>query len=186
MKITANKFVSVTYDLNVGDNDDLELMERATPEVPLSFIFGTGMMLPAFEEALHGLAAGETFNFTISPENAYGEYNEESLLELPKSIFEVDGKFDSEMVQEGKTLPMMDSNGNRLNGSVMEVKEDVILMDFNHPLAGETLHFSGEVLDVHEPTAEEIAAMPGGCGCGCGDDDCQDGGCQNGGCNGCN
>ena len=186
MKITANKFVSVTYDLNVGDNDNLELMERATPEVPLSFIFGTGMMLPAFEEALRGLEAGETFNFTLSPENAYGEYNEESLMELPKNIFEVDGKFDSEMVQEGKTLPMMDSDGNRLNGSVMEVKEDVILMDFNHPLAGETLHFSGEIIDVHDPTAEEIASMSGGCGCGCGDDDCQDSGCQNGGCHGCN
>ncbi len=180
MKVTSNKFVSVTYDLNVGEGDDRELMERATTEVPLNFIFGTGMMLPAFENALQGLKVGDSFNFTISPSDAYGDYNEENKLELPKNIFEVDGKFDSDMIQEGKTVPMMDSNGNRLNGSVMEVKEDFVLMDFNHPLAGETLHFSGEIIDVHDPTAEEIAAMssPGGCDCGCGDDGCGDGGCS--------
>ena len=60
-----------------------------------------------------------------------------------------------------------------MNGSVLEVKDDIVVMDFNHPLAGETLHFSGEVIDVHEPTAEEIAAFSapaGGCSCGC--DDC--------------
>ena len=71
-----------------------------------------------------------------------------------------------------------------MNGSVLEVKEGVVVMDFNHPLAGETLHFSGEVLDVHEPTHEEIEemnrAMTGGCCCNecdCGGDDDDCGGC---------
>ena len=170
MKITANKFVAVTYDLNVGEGEERELMERATAETPLKFIFGTGAMLPAFEDALKGLEVGDKFNFSITPADAYGEYVEEHVLDLPKNIFEVDGKFDSEMIKEGNTVPMMDSNGNRMNGSVLEVKEDVVVMDFNHPLAGETLHFNGEVIDVHEPTAEEIAALTapaGGCGCGC-------------------
>ncbi|MCD7936682.1 MAG: peptidylprolyl isomerase [Tannerellaceae bacterium] len=178
MKITANKFVSVTYDLNVGEGEERELMERATPEHPLTFIFGTGMMLPAFEEALKGLEVGDSFNFSLAPADAYGEYNEDYLMDLPKNIFEVEGKFDTEVIKEGNIVPMMDSNGNRLQGSVMEVKDDVVVMDFNHPLAGETLHFSGEVLDVHEPTAEEIAAMSsGGCGggCGCDDADCGEG-----------
>lgn len=179
MKITANKYVAVTYDLNVGEGEERELMEKATAEAPLKFIFGTGMMLPAFEDALKEQEVGSTFNFSIAPADAYGEYDEEHVIELPKNIFEVDGKFDSEMIQEGNTVPMMDSNGNRLNGSILEVKEDIIVMDFNHPLAGETLHFSGEVIEVHEPTAEEIAALSapaGGCGCGCGDDcgdDCE-------------
>ena len=159
MKITANKFVAVTYDLNVGEGEERELMERATAETPLKFIFGTGAMLPAFEDALKGLEVGDKFNFSITPADAYGEYVEEHVLDLPKNIFEVDGKFDSEMIKEGNTVPMMDSNGNRMNGSVLEVKEDVVVMDFNHPLAGETLHFNGEVIDVHEPTAEEIAAL---------------------------
>lgn len=159
MKITANKYVAVTYDLNVGEGEERELMEKATVEAPLKFIYGTGMMLPAFEKALNGLEVGGTFNFSIEPAEAYGEYNEEHVLDLPKNIFEVDGKFDAEMIKEGNTVPMMDSNGNRMNGSVLEVKDDIVVMDFNHPLAGETLHFSGEVIDVHEPTAEEIAAF---------------------------
>lgn len=177
MKISANKFVAVTYDLYVGEGEERELMEKATREVPLKFIYGTGSMIQAFEDALMGLESGAAFDFTITPENAYGEYNEDYVLDLPKNIFEVDGKFDSEMIQEGNTVPMMDSNGNRMNGSVLEVRDDVVVMDFNHPLAGETLHFKGEVIDVHEPTAEEIAVMTapaGGCGCGC--DSCG-GGC---------
>lgn len=177
MKISANKFVAVTYDLYVGEGEERELMEKATREVPLKFIYGTGSMIQAFEDALMGLESGAAFDFTITPENAYGEYNEDYVLDLPKNIFEVDGKFDLEMIQEGNTVPMMDSNGNRMNGSVLEVRDDVVVMDFNHPLAGETLHFKGEVIDVHEPTAEEIAAMTapaGGCGCGC--DSCG-GGC---------
>ena len=148
MKITANKYVAVTYDLNVGEGEERELMEKATVEAPLKFIYGTGMMLPAFEKALNGLEVGGTFNFSIEPAEAYGEYNEEHVLDLPKNIFEVDGKFDAEMIKEGNTVPMMDSNGNRMNGSVLEVKDDIVVMDFNHPLAGETLHFSGEVIDV--------------------------------------
>lgn len=172
MKISDNKYVAVIYDLNVGEGEERELMEKATREVPLKFIYGTGMMIPAFEKELMGLEPGQKFNFSIAPADAYGEYNEEHVLDLPKHIFEVDGKFDSEMIQEGNTVPMMDADGHRMNGSVLEVKEDVVVMDFNHPLAGETLHFSGEVIDVHEPTPEEIAsfaAPAGGCGCGCGD-----------------
>ena len=129
MKITANKVVAVTYDLNVGEGEERELMERATAETPLKFIFGTGAMLPAFEDALKGLEVGDKFNFSITPADAYGEYVEEHVLDLPKNIFEVDGKFDSEMIKEGNTVPMMDSNGNRMNGSVLEVKEDVVVMD---------------------------------------------------------
>ena len=147
MKITANKFVAVTYDLNVGEGEERELMEKAVAEAPLKFIFGTGAMLPAFEDALKGLEVGDKFDFSIAPADAYGEYVEDHVLDLPKNIFEVEGKFDSEIIKEGNTVPMMDSNGNRLNGSVLEVKDDVVVMDFNHPLAGETLHFSGEVIE---------------------------------------
>lgn len=166
MKISDDKAVSLTYDLTVDDDGKKELMERATKEHPLTFIFGMGMMLDAFEKNLAGLSVGDTFSFTLAPEEAYGDFVEENVVELPKQIFEVDGKFDSEHIKAGETLPMMDSQGNRLMGSVLEVKPEVVLMDFNHPLAGETLHFDGEVIDVHEATAEEIAALTGsGCDC---------------------
>ncbi|MGL5563607.1 MAG: FKBP-type peptidyl-prolyl cis-trans isomerase [Tannerellaceae bacterium] len=187
MNISANKMVSVIYDLTVGEGDQVELMERATPEVPLTFIFGIGQMLEDFEKNLVGLKLGEKFDFTISPEKGYGEYDEEHVVELPKDMFIVDGKFDDEVIKPGNVVPMMDNAGNRLNGSVVSVDDSKVVMDFNHPLAGETLHFKGEVIDVHEPTAEELAAMmpqmTGGCGsCGCGDNegDCSDSGCGSG------
>jgi FKBP-type peptidyl-prolyl cis-trans isomerase SlyD len=188
MKIAKNKYVAVTYDLNVGEGNERELMEKATNEVPLQFIFGIGMMLPAFEDALKGLEVGHKFNFTLQPADAYGEYVEENVIDLPKNIFEIDGKFDADTVKEGIILPMTDSDGNQLTGSVMEVNENTVTMDFNHPLAGETLHFEGEVIDVHDATAEEIAALtaPQGCGCGdCGGEANCNGSGQEQGCGGC-
>ncbi|MDR2231865.1 MAG: FKBP-type peptidyl-prolyl cis-trans isomerase [Tannerella sp.] len=178
MNISTNKFVSVTYDLNVGDGDERELMERATAQRPLEFIFGTGAMLPAFEEELNGLTEGAEFIFTLTPDKAYGEYEAENLIELPKTMFEVDGQFDDENVIEGSTIPMIDSNGQRLMGSVHEIREDVVIMDFNHPLAGETLHFSGKVIDVHEPTSADMAKFNGDMHDGCGSGGCE--GCGGG------
>lgn len=187
MKISPNKFVSLSYDLNVGEGDEKELMEKATPEQPLEFIFGTNSMLEAFEKNVDGLAEGDSFDFILTPDQAYGEYDDDHLVDLPKNIFEVDGKVDESVVFEGNTIPMMDSNGNRLNGSVVSVSDDVVKMDFNHPLAGETLHFTGNVLSIREASAEEIAALfapqGGGCGsgCGCGSSD-DEGSCGSGSC----
>lgn len=178
MKISTNKFVALSYDLTVGEGEELELMERATAETPLEFIFGTNSMLEAFEKNIDGLAEGDSFNFVLTPDEAYGEYDDEHIVDLPRHIFEQDGVLNEEVIFEGNTVPMMDTNGNRLNGSVVEVKDDIVKMDFNHPLAGETLNFSGKVLNVRESTPEEIAALfapQGGCGCGsgcgCGDDE---------------
>lgn len=185
MKISTNKFVALSYDLTVGEGEERELMEKATAETPLEFIFGTDSMLQAFEKNIDGLAEGDSFDFTLTPEEAYGEYDDDHVVDLPRNIFEQDGVLNEEVIFEGNTVPMMDTNGNRLNGSVVEVKEDVIKMDFNHPLAGETLNFSGKVLTVRESTPEEIAALfapqGGGCGCGsgcgCGDGEEDSGGC---------
>lgn len=174
MKISDNKYVTLTYDLHVGEGEERELMEQSTIERPMEFIYGTNSMLEAFEKEIDGLSAGDAFSFTITPDEAYGDYDENRIIELPKNIFEVDGKIDEEMLFEGNTLPMMDSSGNRLVGSVVAIGENEVTMDFNHPLAGETMHFSGTVVDVREATVEEIAALfsSGGCGCGCGSGGC--------------
>ena len=180
MQISDNKYVTVTYDLNVGEGDERELMERATAQQPLEFIFGTNSMLEAFENQLKGLSQGDTFSFRLTPEEAYGDYDDTKVLELPKNIFEIDGKIDKEVLFEGNTLPMMDSSGNRLVGSVVSVGDDVVTMDFNHPLAGEIMHFEGTVMGVREASAEEIAALFSGGGCGCGSGGCgsgEEGGC---------
>ncbi len=175
MKIEINKFVTLAYDLHVGEDDERELMESATKEVPLEFIFGTNSMLQSFENQIEGKNPGDTFSFTLTPEEAYGEFEDEKILELPKNVFQVDGEIDDEILFEGNTIPMMDTDGNKLMGSIIEVKGDIVSMDFNHPLAGETMHFTGNVIDVREATVEEIAALfapeDGGCS-GCGDDGC--------------
>ena len=182
MKISDDKMVSLIYELTVDEDGQKELMEKATPEQPLTFMFGMGMMLEAFEKNVEGLEVGDKFSFTLSPEEAYGEYFEEHIAELPKKMFEVDGKFDADRIAEGESLPMMDAKGNRFMGSVLEVKSDIVVMDFNHPLAGETLHFDGEVIDVHEATPQEIAAFiqssERDCGSCAGSGDSQ--GCQGG------
>ena len=175
MQISDNKYVTVTYDLNVGEGEERELMERATVQQPLEFIFGTNSMLEAFEDQLRGLSQGDTFSFRLTPEEAYGDYDDTKLLELPKNIFEIDGKIDKEVLFEGNTLPMMDSSGNRLVGSVVSIGDEVVTMDFNHPLAGEIMHFEGTVMGVREASVEEIAALFSGGGCGCGSG--EDGGC---------
>ena len=181
MKITNNAVVNAEYELYVdGENGELELMERATSEQPLNFIYGIGMMLPKFEQNLNGLETGDSFDFTISNEEAYGPYDNKTMIELERAVFEIDGKLDEEMVFEGNVVPLMDSEGNRLQAQVVSVNDTHVTVDLNHPLAGENLHFKGKVLEVREATEEELNALlggGGGCGCGgnCGDgcgDDC--------------
>ncbi len=174
MKITANKSVSAEYELYVdGETEgELELMERATAEQPLSFIYGVNMMLPKFEENIFGLAVGDKFDFTIENEEAYGPYEDENVLDLERSIFEVDGKLDTEVVFEGNVVPLMDNEGHRINAQVVEVTDTHVKVDLNHPLAGENLHFKGSILEVRDATEKELAALQGGDSCGCGSGEC--------------
>jgi FKBP-type peptidyl-prolyl cis-trans isomerase SlyD len=87
----------------------------------------------------------------------------------------VDGKFDGDMIKEGNTVPMMTGNGQRLNGLVLEIGDNEVRMDFNHPLAGEHLYFKGQVVEVRQATDEEIVGtLSGGCSCS--------GGCDSGSC----
>ena len=187
MKITANKTVLAEYELYVDADVDgeLELMEKATSEQPLSFIYGVGMMLPKFEENLFGMQTGDKFDFIIDIDDAYGQYDDESVLDLDRAIFEIDGKLDEEMIFEGNVVPLMDNEGNRVNAQVVSVDELHVKVDLNHPLAGENLHFKGTVLEVREATEKELAALTGGgcgsgCGCGSGESSCDTGGCGSG------
>jgi FKBP-type peptidyl-prolyl cis-trans isomerase SlyD len=172
-KISKNSMVTLSYDLHIEDENG-EVIEKATEEKPLQFLFGAGLMLPKFESYLAGLNEGEPFTIRLAKHDAYGDVNEDAIVELPKDVFLVDGNFDDELISVGNTVPMMSSNGQRLNGHVLEVTDEIVKMDFNHPLAGEDLYFSGKVLGVREASDEEIAAMLSGGGCGCG----SGGGCE--------
>lgn len=168
IEISKHSMVTLAYDLHIDDREG-EVIERATEEKPLQFLYGAGSMLPKFESYLAGLRQGEVFEINLSKFDAYGDVNDEAVVDLPKDVFIVDGVFDDELVSLGNTVPMMSSNGQRLNGLVIEINDNHVKMDFNHPLAGEDLYFSGRVLEVREPSDDELARiLSGGCGCGSG------------------
>ncbi|MDD2490683.1 MAG: FKBP-type peptidyl-prolyl cis-trans isomerase [Bacteroidales bacterium] len=152
MKIEKDKVVSLSYTLTV----DGDVMETVTTEKPMDFIFGTGYLLPKFEENVVGKEVGDAFEFTLTATEGYGEINSDAIIELPKDMFMVEGKIEDGLLKVGNVLPMQDSDGNRLQGTVEEVREDVVIMNFNHPLAGSDLNFKGVVVAVREATQQEI------------------------------
>ncbi|HOH96075.1 MAG: FKBP-type peptidyl-prolyl cis-trans isomerase [Paludibacteraceae bacterium] len=177
-----NYYLALTYDLFVGEEQ--ELMEQATIEKPLCFYSGLGMMLDKFEEATVGLEMNNTFDFVISKADAYGEYDNESVIDLPKNIFEVDGKIDNKVLFEGNVVPLQDQEGNRINASIVAVGEDTVTVDLNHPLAGEDLHFVGKVLVKREADEDEIRNLMSQHSCGSCHGDCEGEDCESG-CCGC-
>jgi len=158
MMIEKNKVVELTYELK-NQSAEGETIEKVTEERPLTFIFGAGLMIPKFEANIEGLNPGDDFEFGLKSAEAYGTKSEEMVMDLPINIFEVDGAVNYELVKQGAMIPMMDKAGNRLNGTVLEVGEEAVKMDFNHPMAGKDLHFKGNVLNVREATEEELAAV---------------------------
>lgn len=178
LEISKHSMVTVTYDLRIEDEQG-EVIEQATDDRPLQFLYGAGTMLPKFESHLAGLKQGEPFEIKLPKTDAYGDLNEDAIVDLPKNVFLVDGKIDEELIAVGNTVPMMSSNGQRLNGLVLEINDETVKMDFNHPLAGEDLYFAGKVLEVREASDEELAQILSGGGCGCGS---SSGGCSDGDC----
>ena len=158
MYLSKDKVVTVTYDLHCNlPGDTKHHVETSDPKNPLSFIFGSGMMIPGFEKGLDGKSKGDKFSFSIESEDAYGNTEESAVIKLPIDIFKVEGVLDLKLLQIGKTLPLNDHEGNVLNGKILAYDTETVTMDFNHPLAGHHLHFSGEVLDVREASAEELS-----------------------------
>ncbi len=155
MEIGNNKVVSLTYELR-ENNAEGDLIQKVEKDEPFVYLFGVGSLLPEFENNLAGLKVGNSFNFTLSPENAYGGFDETAIIDLPKNIFEIDGVIEEGLLMVGNQITMQDNQGNPIDGIVMEVADNEVKMDFNHPLAGLELHFSGEILEVREATEEEI------------------------------
>jgi FKBP-type peptidyl-prolyl cis-trans isomerase SlyD len=153
MDISKDKVVSVSYELNVQN----EIVDKADAANPMEFIFGKGTLIQSFEDNIKGLKEGDSFDFKIASEKAYGKVNQEYIIKLPKDVFAQDGEVASDVLVVGTRLPMVDQEGNHLNGLILDVKEDHVVMDFNHPLAGEDLHFTGKVEGIREASAEEKA-----------------------------
>lgn len=155
MTIDKNAVVSVNYKLT--NQTTGEFVEETNVENPLVFLFGAGALIPDFEANLAGKKVGDTFDFSIQAENAYGAASDEHIVDLPITIFHTEaGAIDETMIFVDAVVPMMDNDGNRVQGTVKEINTDNVKMDFNHPLAGQDIHFSGEIVDVRAATQEEI------------------------------
>ncbi|SFS36771.1 FKBP-type peptidyl-prolyl cis-trans isomerase [Mucilaginibacter polytrichastri] len=152
MKIEPQHVVSLTYNLYVDQDGTENLVEKTTEEQPLTFLYGAGQMLPRFEENLSTLSTGDTFDFRLPAADAYGEYDDEAVANLPKEMFE-----GQDLPEIGSLLPLQDNQGNHFQGQVVSVVEDAVIVDLNHPMAGQELHFTGNVLNVRPATPEELS-----------------------------
>jgi FKBP-type peptidyl-prolyl cis-trans isomerase SlyD len=158
MKIATNAVVSVSYQLHANlPGQEKTHIETTDQSHPLTFLYGVGGLIPGFERNLDGLSTGEKFDFIIEPNDAYGENDPNAIINLPIDIFKVDNVVDFEVLKAGNVLPMSDNEGNQMNGKVVSFNNEFVTMDFNHPLSGQILHFSGEVVDVREASPEEIS-----------------------------
>jgi FKBP-type peptidyl-prolyl cis-trans isomerase SlyD len=152
MKIEKNKVVVLSYELEVEG----KVVDAATQDNPLNYIQGMHMLIPRFEDELEGLEEGAAFSFTIQPEEGYGSYDEKRRILLPKSAFTIQGEVREDLMEIGRILPMVGADGSIVNATVVEVKEEGVTMDFNHPMAGKVLNFKGKVLSVRDATEKEL------------------------------
>lgn len=155
LTVKKDHVVSITYELRV-DQADGKVIESLDENKPLTFLFGRGSLLPKFEDNISGLKTGDKFDFDLPCEDAYGQINDNAIIDLPMNVFEINGKIDEKILKVGNTIPMQDNSGNRLNGLVKEIESDKVKMDFNHPLAGNHLFFVGEVREIRAATEEEL------------------------------
>lgn len=196
---STNKYISVSYKLyGQGEGQEPELIEEATGERPFEFLTGLGMTLDDFERQIEALETGAPFDFTLGVEQAYGPYDPEGRREVPRSMFEIDGKIDPRYIHEGAVVPLQSSDGQRFSGLIALIQDDTVTVDLNHPLAGKTLRFVGKVEQSRPATDQEVSDAlqalsgeggccgcegcggEGNCSCGCeGDNSC---GCESGSC----
>jgi FKBP-type peptidyl-prolyl cis-trans isomerase SlyD len=161
MNNKINKYINASYQLYDITDGQNELIEQTSDDQPLSFISGLGLLLEDFEQQLVDLETGGKFNFTLQPEQAYGVYSDDRVVELDKQLFFIDGKFDEANVYQDAIIPLQNEDGNRFMGRVVKVLADKVKIDLNHPLAGRTLNFRGEILENREASNEEVTQFIG-------------------------
>ena len=188
---TTNKYLRVAYTLVSHRNGECEEVEKTTREQPFTFLTGVGYTLDAFEENLKDLKKGDSFDFTISADDAYGDYDPDHVQDFDREVFTIDGKFDSAHIYAGNVVEMMRADGSPILGTVKEVTPHKVVMDFNHPLAGCDLQFVGNVVEARPATEAEMKkfydSLKASCSCGggcsscggnCGDKGCDSGCCH--------
>lgn len=147
MQISDNTVVRIHYTLK---NQAGEILDSSSGREPLTYLHGSGNIIPGLEAALAGHEAGDSVQASVEPKDAYGERHEELVQAVPRSAFPVQD------IEPGMRFSADSEQGNQIV-TVVSVGDDMITIDGNHPLAGETLHFDVEVVDLREATEEETA-----------------------------
>jgi len=148
MKIANDTVASLDYRLHLGDG---KVVDESEPGDPLVYLHGHDEIVPGLERALEGKAAGDTLQVVVKPEDGYGDYDPDSVEEVPRT----DLPADLELVA-GETITGTDPDGDEMDFLIKEVKQDTVVLDFNDPMAGKTLHFDVTVREVRAATAEEL------------------------------
>lgn len=148
MQISKNKVVSIGFKLTDADGS---LIDESSTEEPLTYIQGIGSFIPAVESALEGKKSGDELEVTVTPEDGFGERDEELVHSVPRSQFQSGGD-----LEVGMQVQSQDPDGGPVIFTVVAVNTDNVTLDGNHPLAGMTLNFSVKVGDVRDATKEEL------------------------------
>lgn len=148
-QVGPDTFVTLAYTLY---DEDGEIIERSEPDDPLTYVHGYEQIVPGLERALEGMARGATREVVVPPEEAYGDYDEEGQFKVARADHPELGEveLDDELVAEGP-------HGEEIVLRVVGVEGDSLIVDANHPLAGATLRFEVEILDIRPATKDEIA-----------------------------
>lgn len=145
-----DKVVSLDYTLRL---DDGEVIDSSSGRGPLEFVQGQGQIIPGLEEELYGMEVGDEKAVTVTPENGYGERQADRVQTVPRNAFPDDME-----LEEGMQVRLQDSNsGQVFEAFVEEIHPESVKLDFNHPLAGEILHFDVKIAGIRDATDDELA-----------------------------
>lgn len=153
IKIAENLVVTMDYELRI----DGEIVDTSEDGDPIIFLQGAGQIIPGLEKAINGLTVGDKKTVTVDPSDGYGEIDPDSIVEVPKDEFPSDFPLELGVEITVNTEDEDDdSYEEEMEATIVGINEDTITLDFNHPLAGKTLTFSINILEVREATPEEI------------------------------
>ena len=150
MRVKHGRVILLDYMVRIGTG---RVVESSAGKSPIEYLHGAGQILPALERALEGLREGEQAAFSIPCEDAYGTRSEDNVISLPRALFPVDLA-----LKPGLCLYARASGGQSCPITVREVREDAVLVDLNHPLAGERLYFEVTIRAIRHAGSEEIFA----------------------------
>lgn len=170
MKVEKNSVVSIEYTLTDSEGN---VLDTSVGHEPLQYVQGVGAIIPGLEREMKDKVVGDKFKTVIAPVDGYGERNDSMIQELPRT------QFGEQEVAIGQQFQVMTGQGAH-NLTVMEIKDDVVIVDGNHPMAGITLNFDIEVKEVRAATEEELKPFASDDGGGCGSDSGGCGGCGGG------